>query len=332
MFSSEGGIERMMRLYLKALCENAGPQESLDLIALNDPDIPVERRAAYADSHLRSATGMGGNRWRFTLRAIWCSFHCDRVIAGHFHLLPVLNLIRRFRPKLDLFIVAHGTEIWRPWSEKEQGQARRGIKFLAVSRYTRNRIAQRCPGLREAQLHIVPNTIDPSLPRAISPAVARERGLILSVARLCAEDNYKGIDHLIQAMPTILKECPFARLRIVGRGNDRTRLEDLARAHAPGKVEFAGFVPDADMPKEYSQAHLFALPSRDEGFGLVYLEAFSFGTPCIAVSAGAAEELLTPETGRCTAYGDVSDLAAKVIDALGNFSTFCHNLRVPLET
>ena len=51
---------------------------------------------------------------------------------------------------------------------------------------------------------------------------------ILTVSRLSKADNYKGIDHLIEAMPQIRQEVPAARLRIVGRGDDLPRLQSLA--------------------------------------------------------------------------------------------------------
>ncbi len=317
LFSSEGGIERMMRLYLKALCETGRDGDRVSLAALNDAQFPADRMAPYINERL--VWQRPGNRRHlpFTLRCLLHSLTCDRIVAGHFHLMRIVHWARRLRPTLQAFIVAHGTEIWRPWTREEQRMAQGGIHFLAVSHYTRRQILGHCPGLLDRNVMVLPNALDPALATDPAQPVTRDPALILTVTRLSASDTYKGVDHLIQAMPLIRREHPEARLRIVGKGNDRPRLEALAARHAPGAVEFAGYVPDAAMPGEYARAALFALPSRDEGFGLVYLEAFRQGTPCVAASAGAAPELITPESGRCAVYGDVADIASCCVEAMG---------------
>jgi glycosyltransferase involved in cell wall biosynthesis len=316
MFSSEGGIERMMRLYLKALCDDASGDDQVDLVSLNDTEIPEDRLEAYAGPALRKVTAASGKRLVFAWQAVRAALSCDRIVAGHFHLLPVVDLACRFKPGLKAYMVAHGTEIWRPWKTREQRQARRSATFLAVSEFTRAKILGRCPGLEPSRVHVVPNTMDPTVAHPLSQPVDREQGLILAVSRLSAADNYKGIDHLIQAMPAVLRQHPHAHLRVVGKGDDRERLEALAAEHAPDRVEFTGFLPDEVMAAEYARAQIFVLPSRDEGFGLVYLEAFIQGTPCVVASAGAAPELVTPESGRCAIFGDVANLAEVLTDAL----------------
>ena len=346
LFSSEGGIERMMRLYLKAVTELAGPADQVTLASLNDPTVPPDRLAAYSAKPLHRIICGARRRWRFTARVLWESLSADRIIAGHFHLLPILSLAKRLRPGLEVFVVAHGTEVWRSWSSSEQRTARSGVRFLAVSDYTRSRILSRCPGLPAENVRVVPNALDHTLAMKPPVEVPRQPGLLLTVSRLSAADSYKGVDHLIQALPLIRARRPGTHLRIVGQGDDRERLEELARQHAPGAVTFTGFLPDAEMPTEYAQASLFALPSRDEGFGLVYLEAFTQGTPCVAASAGAAPELITHETGRCAIYGDIENLAMVCIDALNtkwsqetiiertkafSFDAFCQKLTASIQ-
>jgi glycosyltransferase involved in cell wall biosynthesis len=79
----------------------------------------------------------------------------------------------------------------------------------------------------------------------------------------------------------------------VGEGPDRKRLERLAvKEGVSGQVRFAGRVPDEELPAYYETCDLFALPSTEEGFGIVYLEAMSHGKPCIGARAAAAPEVI----------------------------------------
>ncbi len=81
----------------------------------------------------------------------------------------------------------------------------------------------------------------------------------------------------------------------------------------------AQFLRDEKKKKEIAElrtCRLFALPSKKEGFGLVFLEAMAHGRPCLGASAGGIPEVITPETGVLTAYGDVPGLAAGCIAAL----------------
>ena len=138
------------------------------------------------------------------------------------------------------------------------------------------------------------------------------------MTRLTYADRYKGVEHLIEAMPAVLAAVPNARLRIIGRGDDLPRLQALRDKRALGTaVEFLGFVEDDRMAKEFDGCRLFALPSEREGFGLVFLEAMAHGRPCLGARAGGIPEVITDETGMLTAYGDVPGLAQAIIAALG---------------
>jgi glycosyltransferase involved in cell wall biosynthesis len=141
--------------------------------------------------------------------------------------------------------------------------------------------------------------------------------VILTVTRLTRADRYKGVDHLIEAMPAIRAAIPDISLRIVGRGDDLPRLQALrSRLGVRSAVEFLGYVDDRRLTTEMQVCNLFALPSEREGFGLVFLEAMACGKPCLGARAGGIPEVITAETGVLTDYGDVPGLAAAAITAL----------------
>jgi glycosyltransferase involved in cell wall biosynthesis len=126
------------------------------------------------------------------------------------------------------------------------------------------------------------------------------------------------VHHLIEAMPAIRAALPAATLRIVGRGDDLPRLHALRNqlGLTADAVEFLGYVDDKRLATELRSCRLFALPSKNEGFGLVFLEAMAHGRPCLGARAGGVPEVITANTGALVDYGDVTALAAAAIAAL----------------
>jgi len=134
----------------------------------------------------------------------------------------------------------------------------------------------------------------------------------LIVGRMAATERYKGHDSLLLAMQTLLRVRPTARLVVVGSGDDRGRL--MRKAESLGLAEsvlFTRFVSERTLCAMYSRCSFFVLPSRDEGFGLVYLEAMKHARACIGVQGGAAAEIIKHEsTGLLVPYDAPSVLAA----------------------
>lgn len=318
LFLHDGGIARIMRLYLKAICEIAGPDGHVDSVVLNDKPGYEARVAHYADNRLGEHVGCDRRKLAFIRQALRLAGRADLLICAHLHHLPVAWLARKLNPRLKYAVVAHGIEVWRPYSAVEQRAMLSAHRILCVSEYTRRQMLRFCPALNPARLVVVPNTLDPHfVPRPEEQSSTHPFALprILTVGRLSATDSYKGYDTLIEAMPAIRSEHPAARLRIAGQGNDQPRLAALAaRLGMSGSVDFLGSLNDEALRAEYAACDLFALPSRREGFGLVYLEAMIHGKPCIGARAGGVPEVLNESVGRLVEYGNIPDLAAAVLE------------------
>jgi glycosyltransferase involved in cell wall biosynthesis len=241
----------------------------------------------------------------------------DRLICGHLGQLIAAWLARAFYPRLEYYLVAHGIEVWKPYSVLERLALRRARKILCVSEFTRGEM-QRQIALPDWRFEVVPNALDPFF-AADPPNGVPSDGppVILSVARLDPRERYKGVDHLIEALPAVRQAVPGARLRIIGSGADLHRLVALARERGVADaVEFAGFVDDKKLREAYRDCTLFALPSFGEGFGLVFLEAMARGKPCLGARAGAVPEIIDQTSGVLVGYGNVPEITTQMVGAL----------------
>ncbi|MEY2880759.1 MAG: hypothetical protein RLZZ15_3139, partial [Verrucomicrobiota bacterium] len=316
IFASEGGIPRILQTYLKAVCELTAPGGSVRLLALNDAVIGRDDTDHYGTPALVESVACARSKSRFVREALRLARHSDRIICGHVFQLPVAWLARRLNPRLRYYLVAHGIEVWRAFSATEKVALRGAEKIFCVSDFTRGELLKNCP-LPPGRAVVLPNALDPWF--AIGPGVplAQCAPDILVVTRLTYADRYKGIEHMIAAMPAVRAAIPGATLHLVGRGDDVPRLTALRDGLALGDaVRFHGFVDDATLAARLRSCRLFALPSKKEGFGLVFLEAMAHGRPCLGARAGGIPEVITEETGVMVDYGDVPGTAAACIAAL----------------
>jgi phosphatidylinositol alpha-1,6-mannosyltransferase len=135
-----------------------------------------------------------------------------------------------------------------------------------------------------------------------------------------AAERYKGHDALLEIWPRVVASKPGARLVFAGDGDDRARL--LAKAASLGMaahVTFTGFLTASSLANLYGKAAVFAMPSRGEGFGLVYLEAMAHGVPCIGSTHDAAREVIDDgATGFLVDQADGRVLADRITQLLGD--------------
>jgi phosphatidylinositol alpha-1,6-mannosyltransferase len=128
-----------------------------------------------------------------------------------------------------------------------------------------------------------------------------------------------GHDLLIDVWPSVCAAVPGARLVIAGDGDDRARLHRRVEAEGlAAAVTFLGRVDDGALAALYSDAGVFVLPSVNEGFGYVFLEAMASGCACIGARGAAAEIIQDGETGLLVEAADRPRLAAALIRLLGD--------------
>lgn len=151
----------------------------------------------------------------------------------------------------------------------------------------------------------------------------KEKRYILSVGRLIPR---KGFDTLVEAFGE-LDQTKFedVELWIVGNGPEREHLEEIARQNfIEDSVKFLGQVPDEKLQGLYAGAEIFALTPHDlegdfEGFGIVYLEAATYGLPAVGTrSGGVPEAVIHDKTGLLVEPNDPKATAIALMQLLAN--------------
>lgn len=120
---------------------------------------------------------------------------------------------------------------------------------------------------------------------------------IISVGRL---EAVKGMDSLIKVFEEVHKRYPDWKLNILGDGSERARLEDMiSKSGLEGSVVIHGYKNREEVNRMLSESSVYVMASHSESFGLVLIEAQSFGVPCVAFDSakGAVEILESQNSG-----------------------------------
>ncbi|MBI5397714.1 MAG: glycosyltransferase [Verrucomicrobia bacterium] len=188
----------------------------------------------------------------------------------------------------------------------------KAARVHAVSRS----VAARARELGAREVVVIPNAVnlaefqpaDRALLRAMMGLAPADK-IVLTVSRLTLKN---AVDVLLRAFAGIRAGQPDARLLIAGTGPEEAALHALAKQlGVEDRVEFLGYVPHEQTPRYYAAADLFVRASREEGFGISFIEAMASGTAVIGSSAGGIPDIITDGVdGLTVPPDDVTALAA----------------------
>jgi phosphatidyl-myo-inositol dimannoside synthase len=235
------------------------------------------------------------------------------------------------------YMTVHGSEIFLNTRLKMgQWRLRRWLfrracvkaqKIFAVSGYTKKLLIE--AGVDSSVIVVTGNGINADeFSRKAGPQKLKQKlgingeKILLTLARL---NPRKGQDMVIAAMPRVLEKAPDTKYVIVGQGDDRNRLRELADKHGlNGKVIFCGSVPDNEIVDYYDMCDVFVMPSRRdgpwvEGFGISFLEAAARAKPAIGGShGGVGTAILDGETGLLVDPENPEEIAEAIISLLSD--------------
>jgi glycosyltransferase involved in cell wall biosynthesis len=322
LVSTTGGIQAFCRHFIDAL-QSRVPADGARLLVKNDlPEGPGQPSGHYPIQ--------GYGHWKTPWRTPAFAWQCLRqaarehpqvIIAMHLHFGPLAQLIHHTLG-IPYILMAYGIEAWQGDSLLQRKALQNADLVLAISRHTRDFLIQERQ-LPPQRVQLLAPTFSPE-PFSIQPkpqrllqkfGITSQTPVLLTVCRLSDGEQYKGYDQVVRALPHILRELPETRYLLVGTGPDRDRVARLAREtgvdHA---VIFTGFVPNAELADYYSLCDVFAMPSKAEGFGIVYLEALACGKPVLTGNRdGSRDAIADGELGVAVDPDNIPEIAEQLL-------------------
>ena len=315
-----GGIEKCNRnlldavlgigYFMRVISRNDTEKEykNLPVISFGHHKVIIIRKIAFAS--------------RTFLEAIF--YNPDIIICGHINFSPLCYIISKFFGKRYI-VLTHGIDVWDITSKTKIKGLKEAYLITSVSNFTKDKIIEQIPEVK-SKVYLLPNTIDGTFfhPKP-KPAYLLKRHnlreddkIILTIARLSKSEKYKGYDKVIEVLPRVIKEVPSVKYIIGGTGDDVRRVKELVRIKGlEGHVILAGFIPEEEMVDHYNLCDVFVMPSKKEGFGIVFLEALACGKPVIAGNKdGSVDALLNGELGILVDPDNISEIAEAIVKAL----------------
>lgn len=285
---------------------------------------PVGRMLADAGFEVQSCEGCCGLDFRVISRLAEVAAECspDIVHSLLFHANQAARLVAALGgfPSERIVAEIQTVEVERRWHLLVDRLTHRMCRLTVGNSESVIDHLNRNAKIPMDRLRVIPGGIDveriESAVRAGRSGTAHQLAkTILWVGRL---DPVKGLDLLLRAMTTVIRAVPDARLRLVGDGPERKRLEDLAASMSLGpRLEFLG--ARNDVPVLLATCDLFVFPSRTEGLPNALLEAMAAGLPIVTTDVPGCRDLIKHEvTGLRVPYGDTSALAQAMVRMLND--------------
>jgi glycosyltransferase involved in cell wall biosynthesis len=326
IYEFKGGIQVYSNFLLETL-HSLYPDVSYSIFLKHDAHVPEEKSsrknfqfhcAGGFPQSLRTpafaAQVLSGGFWRKPSLVI--STHVNFTIAAYW--------LKRFTG-IPYWAVAHGVDAWDIRDPALQKALHHADQIFSVGEYTRNRLLQE-QKLDPSKMKILPCMIDAnSFQIKQKPLYLLERyGLradqptILTVGRLSKSEGYKGYDKILEALPQIRQAIPDIHYVLIGKGSDRPRVEQIiSELQLQDCVTITGYVPDAEIADHYNLCDVFAMPSKGEGFGIVYLEALACGKPTLGGNQdGAVDALCHGKLGALVNPNSVEEIAQALTQIL----------------
>lgn len=320
-FGGRGGIAKFNRDFLHALCSYPHITEVVAIPRrVVDPLGSLPKKLTYVTSGLNGKLNYGVA----ILQTVNRNPKFDLIVCGHINLLPFAYLVSIWT-QAPIYLVLHGIEAWQPSPNLLANNFVNKIDgIISVSELTKKRFLEWAK-LDSVQEFILPNTVNLE---HFQPAAKNSELLVryqlegktvlMTLGRLDSSERYKGFDEVLELLPILSQEIPNVAYMIVGEGGDGQRLETKAKSlGVETHVVFTGFVPEAEKADHYRLADAYVMPSKGEGFGIVFLEAMACGIPVVAsIVDGSREAVRNGLLGILVNPDDPQEIKAGIMSAL----------------
>jgi phosphatidylinositol alpha-1,6-mannosyltransferase len=339
VFGFTGGIEKVCRVICRSLYE-LSEEEIVDPLVYSMYDKNYDRDSRYLKK--QQFQGFDENRKLFVMKAFLRGIQSDTVILSHVNLLSIGYFIKRFSPKTNVHLIAHGIEIWRKFPETKLKALKRLNKIISVSHFTAEKIKS-IHGIDPNKIEILNNCLDPFyyFPEHFNKpsyllkryGLTEENIVLISLSRLSSSEKYKGYDNTIAILPQLVKKHPNLIYLLAGKYDEeeKIRIDKLIAKHQIAKnIKVIGFVDEAEVSDHFLLSNIFVLPSKKEGFGIVFIEAMASGLSVIAGNKdGSVDALDNGRLGQLVDPDNLDQIESTLSKLLESPAT--HEQRIELQ-
>lgn len=288
-------------------------QDSIDIISISVPVGAVPAK-------IKDTIG----KWaiRILYRRIKSLFGKPDIVHAHFLDMGVLAADLCRRENIPLVITEHSSSVNKEslpetTVKRLKFAYRSSEKVLAVG----NALAESIKKYTGVQPVVLPNILN--MPAPVQNIQSENPGgglCFLSAGNLVER---KGFDVLIEAFAIFAEAKPEASLLIMGGGPEEKRLKtQVKKLGLSDKITFYGPYQRLDFARELTKADVFVLATKLETFGVVFIEALSFGVPVIATRSGGPEDFVNESNGLLVDVDDVQGLAQAMISISENIGRY----------
>jgi phosphatidyl-myo-inositol dimannoside synthase len=310
---TRGGIQTFMLRIAEVIGATVaeGKAAAAHCISLNDSSESLSRHPAIP----KNVAVWGANRSKAKLfaHALTTQPRIDTLFVGHVGMAPLALMLKALGRVRDYYVILHGIDAWKRVPYLDRRALLGATRIIATTKFT----AQECGRhnqIAASRFQIIPLCADE---QSITPTPGfRLNGefKLLCVARQASTERYKGFEQTLQALALLSKLHPGVHLNLVGQGDDQERLKNVAaELGISSQVTFWGPLSDEDLAAAYESCDVFVMPSKKEGFGIVFLEAMRRGKPCIGGNHGGTPDVIEHgRSGFLVSYGDAATLANQI--------------------
>ena len=319
-FSKNGGIERFNKCFLHALShlDKEGVIDSKSYSAYD-----TEANEAYYPKH--KYKGFSESKPKFVAGSLLAARRFDIIIIGHVNMAIAGYLIKKIYPSKQVILITHGIDVWYAFSGIKQKFLKVVDRILSVSQFTKDKLIE-LNNVPAEKIKVFPNTIDPyfKIPASLSKdntmrgryGIHDNTFVLYTLTRLSNTELFKGYDKVLVALKDVIKTNPNVHYVIAGKYDEaeKSRIDNIIEENnLQGHVTLTGFLKEEELTAHYQMADTYIMPSKKEGFGIVFIESLVCGVPVIGGNAdGSADALLQGELGTLVNPDSVEDITAAI--------------------
>ena len=327
IFDFKGGIQVFSTFFINAI-ETVLPNADRSVFLKNDKcqstNLQFDSRTQFYCSGQWTSTFL--HTPYFTIQVLFSAISNkpDLIICGHVNFSPIAYKISSLL-NIPYWVIIYGVDVWDLKDINKAKGLKSADKIISISQYTTDRVVKE-QNIDPNKIVLLHNPIELNRFQVSSkPAylldrykIPSDQFIILTVARLSRSEKYKGYDKILEALPKIIKSIPNVHYLLVGQGDDTDRIKNIIKnLNIESSVTLTGFVSDGELCDHYNLCDVFAMPSKKEGFGFVYIEAMACGKPCLGGNQdGALDALANGDLGALVNPDDIDEISNTLIQIL----------------